>query len=399
MQYIPLSKLYYSDTDHYDTIYLQRFSSESAYRFSFEIGKNPAFMLFTPELFSLLDEIMALDKQLSQLAERLPSVAIDQYTRKCLVDEILLTNDIEGVVSTRNEINETLEETLKPTSKQKRRFYGLMQKYFLLLEHDEIPLKSCQDVRNLYNEFILTEVKEEDPHNIPDGMYFRQGHVSVYSRGGKNIHDGLFPETKIITMMEQSLDFLNNTSYNALIRIAIFHYLFAYIHPFYDGNGRMTRFISSYMLSRKLHDLTGFRLSYTIKRNIDQYYKSFKITNDPKNKGDLTPFVISFFEILVRLIQELYQSVEKRSNQMDHYLELVKNHIPEENSTEINILNLLIINTLFGERGLSIQDLESITDLSASKLRAVIKVFRNDGILKINKDVRKHLYDVDLSKL
>ena len=274
-----------------------------------------------------------------------------------------------------------------------------MQKYFLLLEHDEIPLKSCQDVRNLYNEFILTEVKEENPHNVPDGMYFRQGHVSVYSRGGKNIHDGLFPETKIITMMEQSLDFLNNTSYNALIRIAIFHYLFAYIHPFYDGNGRMTRFISSYMLSRKLHDLTGFRLSYTIKRNIDQYYKSFKITNDPKNKGDLTPFVISFFEILVRLIQELYQSVEKRSNQMDHYLELVKNHIPEENSTEINILNLLIINTLFGERGLSIQDLESITDLSASKLRAVIKVFRNDGILKINKDVRKHLYDVDLSKL
>ena len=113
----------------------------------------------------------------------------------------------------------------------------------------------------------------------------------------------------------------------------------------------------------------------------------------------MTPFVISFFEILVRLIQELYQSVEKRSNQMDHYLELVKNHIPEENSTEINILNLLIINTLFGERGLSIQDLESITDLSASKLRAVIKVFRNDGILKINKDVRKHLYDVDLSKL
>ena len=36
MQYIPLSKLYYSDTDHYDTIYLQRFNSESAYRFSFE---------------------------------------------------------------------------------------------------------------------------------------------------------------------------------------------------------------------------------------------------------------------------------------------------------------------------------------------------------------------------
>lgn len=398
MQYNPLSKLYYSDTEHYNEIYQQRFHSESAYRFAFEISKNPAFMLFTPELFSLLDQIMELDKQLSQLAKKLPDIAIDQYTRKCLVDEILLTNDIEGVVSTRNEINETLEETLNPTSKQKRRFYGLMQKYFLLLDDSEIPLKSCQDIRNLYDEFILTEIKEENPKNVPDGLYFRQGHVSVYSRGGKNIHNGLFPETNIITMMEQSLDFLNNTSYNALIRIAIFHYLFAYIHPFYDGNGRMTRFISSYMLSQKLHPLTGFRLSYTIKRNIDQYYKSFKITNDAKNKGDLTPFVISFFEILVRLITELYQSIEKRSNQMEHYLELAKKHTVED-SAEADILALLIINTLFGERGLSIQDLESITALSASTLRAVIKTFRAEELLKLNKDGRKYLYDVDLNKL
>lgn len=398
MQYNPLSKLYYSDTEHYNEIYQQRFHSESAYRFTFEISKNPAFMLFTPELFSLLDQIMELDKQLSQLAKKLPDIAIEQYTRKCLVDEILLTNDIEGVVSTRNEINETLEETLNPTSKQKRRFYGLMQKYFLLLDDSEIPLKSCQDVRNLYDEFILTEIEEENPKNVPDGLYFRQGHVSVYSRGGKNIHNGLFPETNIITMMEQSLDFLNNTSYNALIRIAIFHYLFAYIHPFYDGNGRMTRFISSYMLSQKLHSLTGFRLSYTIKRNIDQYYKSFKITNDAKNKGDLTPFVISFFEILVRLITELYQSIEKRSNQMEHYLELAKKHTVAD-SAEANILALLIINTLFGERGLSIQDLESITTLSASTLRAVIKTFRAEDLLKLNKDGRKYLYDVDLNKL
>lgn len=398
MQYIPLSKLYYSDTEHYDKIYKQRFDSESAYRFEFEINNSTAFMLFTPELFSLLDQIMVLDKQLSQLAEKLPDIALDQYTKKCLVDEILLTNDIEGVVSTRNEISETLEKTLDPTSKQKRRFYGLIQKYFLLLDNDEIPLKSCEDIRNLYNEFILAEIEEEDPDNVPDGMYFRKGHVSVYSRGGKNIHDGIFPESKIITMMEQSLDFLNNTSYNDLIRIAIFHYLFAYIHPFYDGNGRMTRFISSYMLSRKLHDLTGFRLSYTIKRNIDQYYKSFKITNDPKNKGDLTPFVISFFEILVCLITELYQSIEKRSNQMDHYLELSKKHVIED-STEASILNLLIINTLFGEKGLSIQDLENITELSSSKLRSVIKTFRNDKILKLTKEGHKHLYDVDLKKL
>lgn len=398
MNYIPLSKLYYSDTGNYASIYHQRLFSESTQCFDFNIGEHPAFIVYTPELFMLLDEIMEHDKRLAQLAENLPDVALDQYTRKCLVDEILLTNDIEGVVSTRNEINETLDETLKANSKQKLRFYGLIQKYILLLDNAQIPLKSCQDVRKLYDEFILSEVEEENPNNIPDGMYFRKEHVSVVSRGGKVIHDGLFPETQIIHMMEQSLDFLNNTSYNLLIRISIFHYLFGYIHPFYDGNGRMTRFISSYMLSKKLHSLTGFRLSYTIKKNIDKYYKSFKITNDPKNKGDLTPFVISFFEILISLSKELYQSIEKRLNQMHHYFELANKHVSNDN-TERKLLRFLIINTLFGDRGLSIQDLVKITNLSGSTLRSVLKKFRDDGIVKLGKEGRKLLYDIDLQKL
>lgn len=397
MQYVPLSKLYYSEKEQYETIYLQRFQSEAAYHFNFEINKNCAFLLFVPELFALLDQIMELDKRLTRLAETLPYTAIIQYAKKCLVDEIFLTNDIEGVVSTRNEINDALEEALLPVPTQRKRFHGLMQKYILLLESKEIPLKSCEDIRNLYNDFILDEVLQENSKNTPDGLYFRKEHVDVVSPRGKRIHEGLHPETKIIAMMEQSLDFLNDASQNALIRIAVFHYLFGYIHPFYDGNGRMTRFISSYMLSKKLHELTGFRLSYTIKQNIDWYYKSFKITNDPKNKGDLTPFVISFFEILVSLIQDLHRSIEKRSEKMKHYFELAQKYAP--NMKENRTLETLIINTLFGERGLSIQDIKYITELSSSTLRTIIKKFSEDGIVTAQKDGKKLLYDVNLNNL
>ena len=53
-----------------------------------------------------------------------------------------------------------------------------------------------------------------------------------------------------------------------LIRISIFHYLIGYIHPFYNGNGRLSRFVSSYLLSRDLEPLLSYRLSYTIKENI-----------------------------------------------------------------------------------------------------------------------------------
>ncbi len=36
-----------------------------------------------------------------------------------------------------------------------------------------------------------------------------------------------------------------------LVSIAVFHYLFGYVHPFYDGNGRMARYLSSIFCSEK----------------------------------------------------------------------------------------------------------------------------------------------------
>ena len=161
MQYIPLSKLFYSDKAHYEEIYKQRYRSESAYRFDFDISGHPAFFLFTPELFTLMEQILELNSYIDKLASDLPPTALKQYNKKCLIDEIWITNDIEGVVSTRNEINETLEEALHPTEKQRKRFAGLVQKYILLLRRTDIPLKKCQDVRNLYDEFILDEIKED----------------------------------------------------------------------------------------------------------------------------------------------------------------------------------------------------------------------------------------------
>ena len=52
-------------------------------------------------------------------------------------------------------------------------------------------------------------------------------------------------EEKMIEAMEQALRFLEENPCDILYRISIFHYLLAYIHPFYDGNGRLGRFIYS----------------------------------------------------------------------------------------------------------------------------------------------------------
>ena len=48
-------------------------------------------------------------KEVRALSAQLPDIAKEQYSRKCLIDEIVLTNKIEGVHSSRKEIGEVLD--------------------------------------------------------------------------------------------------------------------------------------------------------------------------------------------------------------------------------------------------------------------------------------------------
>lgn len=396
MQYESLYKLRYKAPQDYESTYQIRFSQQDTIHLDFMIGEYPAFICQNTEMLSMIIHIHKADKNIRALRMKLPPVAISQFTIKCLVDEIVLTNKIEGVNSTRKEITEVLEKLSE--KKSNRRFHGLVMKYSMLMNCASLKLDTCQDVREIYNDLVLREVIEENPHDAPDGVIFRKEAVSVTNAAQKEIHQGIVPEGEIQTAVQKVLDFIKDDSIDLLIRTGAAHYLFGYIHPFYNGNGRLSRFISSFLLTRELDPLIAYRLSYTVKENLAQYDDAFKLCNDPRNYGDITPFVLWFLEIIQEAIVKLDSALSERAHDLERYHKLLKQSAILNTKTLYELSYYLIQASLFSDEGTSTSTLISCTGLSRTTLMIRLKEIDQYGLLLVQRSGKEKVYKLNLAQ-
>lgn len=395
MEYELLSKIFYKKPTEYESIYDARFNSEASIKLPIKIHENVGFIFNTNEITKLLVKIYKTINKINLLRTRLPNIAINSYIIKSLKDEIALTNEIEGVRSTRKEIEDAIDSIKNDKS---ARFKGLVDKYFKLISNEIIPLNNCKDIRTIYDALVLPEIEKE---NLPDGILFRKEPVQVVSATQKEKHRGIMPESKIIESLYLCLDFLKNDDIDSLIKISAFHYLFGYIHPFYDGNGRTSRFISSYLIKNELDVLLALKLSYTVKNNINKYYKAFDVCNDRKNKGDITFFVVTFLELLSQASDDLYTKIADLNDQLNYYNNIINTLVNEKvlNDKQAKCIFILCQNRLFDDTYMNMNTLTELLEKSDTTTRKILKSLESKNLLVKSRNKNQYLYSANLDSL
>lgn len=399
MDYQNLEKIYYKDNDpnkkKYEEIYQAYLTSPSTIILNIDTkDKYPMFCVLTKRIFELIYGIKEQEIVLNNIKSVLPIKALEQFAQSLLVDEIKLTNEIEGVRSTKREIQDIIDAE-KQSSKNKRLF-NLVKKYEKLSSNEQIPLETCEDVRKLYDEIVLPEILQSDEKNKPDGLIFRKEKVFVHDEKKDIIHMGLFPEENIINTMNKTLQIIKDKTLNPLVTIAVVHYLIGYIHPFYDGNGRLNRFISSYLLSNEIDSLVGYCLSYTIKTHKQKYDKLFKSTNNQRNRGDLTIFVSGFLEIVFDALKNIIDNLYKKEERLEYYSNIIDTFASGAKSS---FLFLLLQASLFSDGlGLTASDIVFIKENSISKSTVINYLKQYQDIIKKSTQ-RKYAYLLDLDKV
>lgn len=397
MKFISLTKYFYQHTqEEYETEYIRRLEAPFTVHFNIPIHqynrKNayPAFLCYTGEILGLVEKFYKTYEQFLYTVNTVPPVVLYQFTRLSIVEEVKSTNDIEGVRSTKKEIREIIEK--KGT--HYHRLQSVVHQYLELLGEEEIKFDTCQDIRNFYDDFTHQEITWENPQNRLDGSLFRKEPVQIEAATGKTIHQGLYPESRIIEALDQALRILHSEEYPLLIRLALFHYFFVYIHPFYDGNGRTDRFITSYFLSRQFHRLLAVRLSIYIKRNQSRYYHMLEEADSERNRGDMTPFVMGFLDILIGSTEDTIGVLSRKNEQMRKYESRIDAFQLQDKLLKEIYITLLQAALFYGE-GISMADLMKVTGKNRGTIQKRIDEIPGNHLI-VTKAGKTNYYKLNL---
>ena len=338
---------------------------------------------------TLLQEIIIKNSnKINLISNELPKIAVKDIIIKILSNELYKTNKIEGIEIVKSEIHTSLKDNQK-FNKKSNKLDGIIKKYKDIMEKnfkDTQHIDSLSSFRKIYDEMF--EDFEKSGNYKLDGKYFRKDTVKVINGLGNTIHIGINGEEAIEKNMENLIQFMNRKDIPFLVKASISHFFFEYIHPFYDGNGRFGRYLLSLYLARKLDILTAFSISYSISKNLDDYYKSFVEVEDVNNYGEITFFVENILETIKSgqemIIELLNDSVMRFNHSMEILNELTKDLSEKENI----MLQIYLQNYLFN-------DFEEITNV---ELSYIIGDLTQQTINKYTQELEKKGYLVKIKQ-
>ena len=174
------------------------------------------------------------------------------------------------------------------------------------------------------------------------GIRTKPGTRVVNRATGEVVHDPPQDHDQIVELLERLLDFFNQPSdqgLDPLIRMALAHYQFEKIHPFYDGNGRTGRILNLlYLVQHSLLDLPILYLSRFILREKSSYLALLRADPNDDNWEDWLSFLLKGVELTST---ETIQTIHKLAELMADYQQRIKTELPK------NIRSLELVNTLF----------------------------------------------------
>lgn len=233
-------------------------------------------------------------------------------------EEIYHSLRIEQITTCRESVHKIYNGEI-PTNDEEKLIAG-MEKGLAFIQ-DQRNSISEENLYTLYQLSIAPFLSAENA--LEKGAFYRNDTVCIV--GNKVVHTGLSSQ-KLPSFMKKFIAFAKDTTLDidAFHKAAMLHFYMAYLHPYFDGNGRMARlFHLWFLIQNGWKSVIGIPLSRLIEESKEEYYRTYKqIEKNQEVSGilDITPFLMYFNQYVYAKIDD-YQRMH---SSMHSFLRLCK---------------------------------------------------------------------------
>ena len=307
------------------------------------------------------------------------------YAAKAVEEEIVATSAIESIDFDRSSVRSIMLGNA-PKDNQENRIYGLKLGFeFISDRHNHI---TEENIHKLYMMAIGNFLEGDD--RLRDGEFYR--HDDVYVVGGDGVvHRGI-DSGKLPGYMKRFVNFANDDDgINDLLKAAILHFDITYLHPYFDGNGRMARLLHMWFLIQKGYESTLFvPMSSYIEKSREKYYDAYALVeNNARLAGvtDVTPFLIYF-------IKNVYDEMKPdavKTDATERYNEILRSG--EVTVKEAKLWQFVL--STYGGEGFTTKQLEKdFGDAAFATIRKFVLKFSELGLLDAQEMKNKVIYRI-----
>ena len=199
-----------------------------------------------------------------------------------------------------------------------REVQNAYQAYELMLQLDPLSIKDLLKAHRLMMHGL-----------VPENGTFRSSGVGVFD-GQRLVH--LAPPAELVPGHMHSLfSWYRHSELHPLIKSAVFHYEFEFIHPFADGNGRMGRMWHSLLLGRWKELFFWLPIEELIQSRQKEYYDAL---GKADALADSTGFAELMLEIIRDSLEEAAASEGLRASGQES--DQVNSHVTDQESDQVN---------------------------------------------------------------
>lgn len=281
------------------------------------IWQQPDWPDFRWDTDTILEPLSRLSQLHGRLNGRMSMLGFDEKRRSALsamTEDLIGSSEIEGVMLNPNSVRSSIARRL-----------GIEDDGLLIEDHYveglvDVMLDAVRNCREpltderlfgwhaalfplgrsgMYKITVADWRRGEEPMQVVSGAF-----------GHEKVHYEAPPSAAVPLEMKRLIAWCNSAVHSPFIMAAVAHLWFVTVHPFDDGNGRISRTLADMFLSRLDADSARYySMSAEINRNKKDYYEILERTQ--KGTLDITEWLLWFFDCIEKAILRASDTIER----------------------------------------------------------------------------------------